>query len=253
MGRLGSRYGFVAWVALAAAVGCSNTGTPCKKRGATQACSCSDGAKGSQQCLPERVWNKCDCSAGSTGAGGSGGAPGSGGISAGPSGSGGSAMGGAGGSGGSGGGAGHVPPNTMGTMDGGSTTDAMAEAGSDGGGSGGQGDAGGMGGSGGIVAPPPGNAYGKCADASDCKVADSLCNVVTGVPPLSEDSSGREPPCQVAGDCPMPAGSYDATATCVDGHCELDCTPPDPLGDDLRCPAGLTCTTSLATASCLVP
>jgi hypothetical protein len=248
MARLVSWFGLVAWVALAAATGCSNTGTPCKKRGATQACSCSDGAKGSQQCLPERVWDKCDCSASSAmDAGGTGGAPGSGGMS-GQSGSGGNNMGGSGG-------AGHVPPDSMGNKDGGSATDAMVAAGSDGGGSGGQGDGGGMGGSGGMLAPPPGNAYGKCTDESDCKVADSLCNVVSGVPPLSEDSSGCEPPCQVAGDCPMPAGSYDATVICVDEHCELDCAPPDPLGDDRSCPAGLTCTASLltTTSSCLVP
>lgn len=251
MARLGSWYGLAASVALAAVVGCSSTGTPCKKRGATEACSCSDGAKGSRECLPERVWDKCDCSAGAAmDAGGSGGKPGSGGAG-GTSGSSGAGGGGAGGTSGSGGG-GTVPPNTTGNKDGGNAADAMVGAGQDGGGSGGAGDAGGMGGSGGMVAPP-GNAYGKCMEDGDCKVAGSRCNVVAGLPPLSEDSSGCEPPCQEVSDCPVPAGSYDATVTCVDEHCELDCTP-EPLTEDRSCPAGLTCTaTLLATSSCLTP
>lgn len=210
---------------------------PCKKRGLSEACKCDGGTMGTRSCLPELVWDHCECGslptpdAGVSGMSG-GGMGGAAAISGGGGTSGSAAPAGSGGSGGSGGGSGSVAPNP--------DDDAGIEPISDGGaGSGGSGGAGGAGGTAGTTAPV-GSPYKACTSAPDCG-AGASCESATDPDDSSATIHACAPACSDVNACPAkPAGSYDAMLVCVSGHCRLDCSPPL-LEPDLSCPSGMRC------------
>jgi hypothetical protein len=233
-----------AWLAAAAMLVWTGCHTPptCKTPGKTRSCECAKGQTGVQQCLPERVWDRCTCSADA-------GAP-----EPGPDAATNVPMSGTGGTG---------PSGTGGTMQPGMPMDMSGgddDAGSDPnpmsagtGGTGGSQDAGG--GSGGMgggtdSGPPPVtvDAYTTCTDASECEPVGSEC--LTDATGLL--GSACQPACKNKNECPMPAGSYTAVVACTDGLCVLDCSPS---GSDLTprsCPTGLECHVLLDTTfACL--
>ncbi|MDH5671889.1 MAG: hypothetical protein OEZ06_07040 [Myxococcales bacterium] len=132
------------------------------------------------------------------------------------------------------------PPTGGGTSDDDGGVDAVGGTG------GGTSSTGGTGGSGGVVQAGSGGAGGEpavvedpyrpCAATADCGDA-SECVITPGFP---ANASVCAPTCVDAGDCTMPAGSYDATVVCDAGYCKLDCTPVlfAPL---LSCPEGMVC------------
>jgi hypothetical protein len=226
--------------------GCSTPPT-CKTPGKTRSCECKKGQSGVQQCLPERVWGSCMCSAAGSPDAGSDAMPnmpmsGTGGT--GPMGTGGSSM---------------DPPMPMTMMD-----DEDADSGQmpmSTGGTGGH-DAGG--GTGGIAAgtggtggndggTPPAivDGYTSCTDASECKPAGSGCLMdATGLL-----GSACQPKCNGKSDCPVPAGSYTAIVTCNDENlCVLDCSPTGSDVTPRSCPSGLDCHVLVDTSfACLTP
>jgi hypothetical protein len=209
------------------ALACDDLAT-CAEHGDTKACACEGGERGVQTCLPERVWNACECSApsrpvdaGAAGGGGSSGEAGGGGA-AGTSGASGATP----------------PPLDGGDDDGGAEPEpggsGGAGAGAGGGGAGGDGGMGGSGGSAGAMSA----AYRGCMDMNDCDAAAS-CEMST--PPVLEAPLGVcSPDCLAVGDCPVPEGTYDAAVSCVEGRCRLDCTEELPLVPR-TCPSGMTC------------
>lgn len=246
-----TRYGIALSAALAVAA-CTDDPDACGVQGGTQSCTCTDGRPGAQLCLPSGVWGECEC----TGPFGDSAASSDGGQTpaAGQPGSGGSG-GGGGAAGSPTGGAGGVGP-VAGDEDGGTDPDAGGVGGAGGasgtGGSGGtnatggSGGAAGGGGSGGSVAPS--DSYPSCQNGSDC--TGNRCRMTTDLLLGSFDVCA--PDCTNAGDCPVPAGSYDATPTCDTGQCRLDCTAILPLPLPRSCPGGMVCVAdpSLTSQSC---
>lgn len=205
---------------------------PCSVPGIVQNCTCGNGMKGARVCGDDKTWQACNCS-------GSIGLPNA--VANKPTmhGSGGSGSGGRGsmvppGGGGSGG---MKPPPMSTDEDGGGGGTGVADGGGGSGGTIAHADAGGSGGAmadAGMTEPM--NPYGACMTAADC-VPGAQCVVTASTP---TDATVCAPPCVDTGDCPVPAGSYEAVLTCVTGFCQLDCTPVlfNPL---LTCPSGMTC------------
>jgi hypothetical protein len=230
-----------AWLTLAfALIAPACTGiAPCKKRGLTEACKCEGGGMGTRTCLPELVWDHCECGtlpkpdSGVSGMSG-GGAGGAGAVSGGGvSGSSGSmAPGGSGGSSGSGGSTAPNPDDDAGMdmpVDGGTS------------GSGGSAGSAGMSGSGGSMAPAM--PYKACMNASECGMS-ATCESATDPDDSALMVHACAPACSDASSCPKPAGSYTAMVVCASGHCRIDCSAPL-LQDDLTCPSGMRCASDL--------
>jgi hypothetical protein len=224
----------------AASLSCTDI-EPCDEHGDEQSCTCSGGDPGTQVCLPEKVWDDCDCSAqpedDDMGQGGSGGA--AAGASGGSSGA--AAGAGAGGSAGATAGAGAGGSAAAGT--GGSDAEPMLDGGLDGGelagagGSAGAGGAGGAGGGGGQAADP----YRTCTADTDCD-SDATCLTLSiGFPLPTDEVHVCAPACTAPANCAVPAGSYEAMIVCAESLCRLDCTPAELFGASLSCPTGMTC------------
>lgn len=211
---------------------CSDS-DPCGVPGVVQSCSCG-AMKGARVCGEDKTWQACNCS-------GAIGLPNP--VANKPtmhgSGSGGSGSGGRGSTvPPTGGGSGGMQAPPMSTDEDGGGGTGVADAG--GGGSGGMNPLPDAGGTGGAMAdagmPKPMNPYSACTTAADC-VPGAQC-VMT--PSGATNATVCAPPCVDIGDCPVPAGSYDAVLTCVTGYCQLDCTPVL-FNPALSCPSGMTC------------
>jgi hypothetical protein len=226
---------WIAMCALLASVAFACTGiNPCGKKGVTEECDCANGKAGVRVCLPERVWDHCQCGelpndAGAAGAsgGGAGGASGMSGSS------GASGMSGAG-SGGSGG----------------TQPDPDDDAGMDPAGSGGSSGAGGMSGASGMSGAGSGGsagatmlaAYKRCTMANECS-PNATCESTSDPDDPLMMLQSCAPACADPSTCPVPEGSYTAMLVCVEGHCRLDCNGAL-LEPDLTCPAGMRCAPS---------
>lgn len=238
------------WTLLAAllaalGLGCTDI-EPCDEDGDSQSCTCSGGVRGTQVCLPEKVWSDCECSgepgddggAGQSGAGAGTGSAGQSGAGAGGAGAGGA--GGRSGAGGSGGAAG-----SAGIGGDGGAGEPMLDGGLDGGlagvgGSSGAGGSGGSGGAGGQAA----DAYRSCIEDGDCDTGATCVTLAVGFPLPIEEVHVCAPACTAPANCPVPAGSYEAMVACLENRCRLDCAAADPLfGTPLTCPTGMRCET----------
>jgi hypothetical protein len=213
---------------------------PCKKRGIAEACKCDGGSMGTRSCLPELVWDHCECGnlpapdAGTSGSSGNG-SGGAGAMSGGTSGSSGRTA--SAGTGGSSGASGSTAPNP----DDDAGIEPMAGAGGAGNsGSGGIGGISGSGGTGGTQST--GSPYKACAMAMDCGSGAS-CESAPDPDDALAMVHACAPACSDAAACPKPDGSFDATLVCDSGHCRLDCSGPL-LEPDLSCPTGMRCVTS---------
>jgi hypothetical protein len=94
--------------------------------------------------------------------------------------------------------------------------------------------------------PEPKDPYRACMRDADCDPG-GLCIQTQSVP---NTFTVCAPPCNIASDCPVPAGTYQATVGCFIGYCGLDCTPLlfAPL---LSCPEHMACISGqFGTASC---
>jgi hypothetical protein len=172
--------------------------------------------------------------AGGSGAGGAGGRSGA-------SGAGGRGGAGAGGRSGAGGASGGGGASGSAAIDGGVPDGSVepavdAGAGSGGAGGSGGGGAGGTGGIGGMGGAPSDDPYRACTVPADCNPGDQ-CLVTASFP---ADATVCQPSCVDVGECPVPAGSYEAVLACVQGGCRLDCTPVL-FGSLLSCPTGMSC------------
>ena len=202
--------------------------------GVTAACQCSNGAPGARSCLPDHTWGVCDCTgnialpsptSGTETVGETGGTkPTAGGA---VSGSGGVVSGG-----------GVMTDDDAGVL----PIDGL-----DGGQSGGEMGSGGDMGSGGTIdAAMAADPYRGCAAASDCD-SGGQCTITASFP---TNVSVCAPACVDVGDCPVPAGTYEATVICDVGYCRLDCTPVL-FAALLTCPGSMTCVAPLlGTAYC---
>ncbi len=222
----------------------------CGPPGQTQACVCSDARNGAQQCLPERVWGKCDCTGAIVLDAA---APGAGQTDAGNA----SATGGNGGADGmslqdagkdastpgaiadedGGGGAAPAPDAGQGGAGGGGAAGGSGSGGAGGGGSGGSGGGGG------------GGEYKSCSASTEC--GGGQCTTTQDPANLLGTIGVCAPPCTDAATCPLPAGSYEATASCDNGYCHLNCTGSGfPFGTDRTCPSAMSCVALLGVSYC---
>ncbi|MDD9934822.1 MAG: hypothetical protein OXT09_14530 [Myxococcales bacterium] len=202
------------------------TSDRCGVPGITSICACPGGAAGARVCSADQVWKPCDC-------GGAVGLPNpitartmDGGMDDDP------------GTGGTGGTPGRPPadgPDAGPMM---SDDDAGIGPMAGTGGAGGTGGTGGMAGAAGAAGngPDPMEPYGPCMATADCG-PDAECVVTPGLP---ANASVCVPACIDVGDCPVPDGTYEATPTCDNGYCKLDCTPVL-FAAPLTCPADLVC------------
>lgn len=218
-------------VLTAVALGC-NALEPCGMPGVVASCQCGGAARGSRVCTTQKFWAACDCS---------------GAIPlprANPPGAADAGMRVASSTGGSSGGT--RPSGTGGAPPVASGEDAGMQPMGQGGSGGRNGGTSGSGGAGGAPAEPMSAAYGACMSDSDCH-AGAQCIITASFP---TNASVCAPACVDVGQCPKPEGSYEAVLGCVNGSCQLDCTPVlfSPL---LTCPTGMTCTAPLlGTAYC---
>lgn len=204
----------------------------CPVPGVTTSCVCPGGASGARVCGDDNVWRTCDCS-------GAIGLPEPISIAP-PSGTGGTSGGTAAPTGGT-----SVVPDDDAGVDPIPGTDAGPTGGSGGSGatggtagSGGVGATGGTGGTAGTDATPP-DPYRPCMANTDCDTGGA-CVVTPGFVTLSVCA----PACVDVGDCPVPAGTYEASVVCDVGYCKVDCTPL-PFAPLLTCPTGMTCVVPL--------
>jgi len=233
---------FLAALLAAASISACKGLQMCGPPGQTQACLCSGGRHGAQACLPERVWDKCDCTGATKLAHADAAVPmvGVGARMSPP-----------------------PPSNSGSNMDaaamkspapvndsGASTPDArvaadasapmlVSDAATSSNAPDAHVDAGSKSG---------GNAYKACSADSDC-MPSGTCDKTTDPTSLNMVSACR-PNCGADGDCPKPKGSYEASVTCdTTNHvCELDCAPTALLGPTLSCPSGESCVGNLVGA-----
>jgi hypothetical protein len=227
---LRQRFGMIGMVLLTLAASACGSTDRCVAPGVTATCSCGGDKLGARACREDRTWASCDCSGAIAlpnpiineprGAGGAGGVSGTGGRGVTP---------------GSGGG---VAPMTDGgavpLTDGGGGP--MIDGGASGTGGNGTGGAGGTGG----AEPVPLVPYGPCMATADCG-PNADCVITPGFPTSASVCASV---CVDVGDCPKPAGTYDAVVTCVTGYCKIDCTPVL-FAALLSCPTGMVCVAPL--------
>jgi hypothetical protein len=209
----------------------------CGPPGQTQACVCSNAKHGAQVCLPERVWDKCDCT-GSTKVAEAAtdaavkmdaapamsspsmsspkmsspvAAQADSGVPAPDA---------------------HVAADSgpaAATRDSGASDASSADAQVD-------------------AAKPSGAAYKACSTDGDCM---PMGTCATTPDPLTLGMvSVCQPACTASADCPKPGGTFEASVTCdATNHvCQLDCAPSALLSPTLSCPSGMTCVVNLSGA-----
>lgn len=224
------RVGIIGLVLLTLAASACGSSDRCVAPGVTATCPCGGESLGARACREDRTWANCDCSGAIA-------LPNP--IINEPRGTGGSGGGGTGGSGATGGTGGGVAPMTDGGVV--PMTDGGVAPMTDGGGSG----TGGVGGTGGVDGtggsePEPVVPYGPCMATADCG-SDAECVITPGFPTSASVCASA---CVDVGDCPKPAGTYDAVITCVTGYCKIDCTPVL-FAALLSCPTGMACVAPL--------